>query len=140
MSWTESLAVLHRIVAAACALVMTAPNLIQSQAPLCTLATRMRRFPSLKRAVMVVICLVRWRAAVACGLKNCGVVVVDFVATAVEAVTLGLSDVYDGSRHGTIERRWSHLLARLQEATHRVDRFARGLTIAIDGMKDTPYR
>ena len=89
---------------------------------------------------MVVICLVRWRAAVACGLKHCGVVVVDFVAAAVEAVTLGLSDVYGGSRHGPIEVRWSHLLSRLHEATQRVDRFARGVTIAIDGMKDTPYR
>ena len=140
MTWIESLTVLHRLVAAACTLVISSPSLIQSYAPLRTLAPRMRRFPSLKRVMMVVICMVRWRTAVSCGLKNCGVVVVDFVSTAVEAVTLGLSDVYGGSRHGTIETRWSHLLCRLYDATQKVDRFARGVMIAIDGMKDTPYR
>ena len=140
MTWIESLTVLHRLVAASCTLVISSPSLIQSYAPLRTLAPRMRRFPSLKRVMMVVICMVRWRTAVSCGLKNCGVVVVDFVSTAVEAVTLGLSDVYGGSRHGTIETRWSHLLCRLYDATQKVDRFARGVMIAIDGMKDTPYR
>jgi len=140
MTWTESLTVLHRLVSASCALVMSSPRLVQSHAPLRTLAPRLRRFPSLKRAMMVVICMVRWRSAVSCGLKNCGIVVIDFVSTVVEALTLGLSDVYGGSRHGSIEARWSHLLCRLYEATQKVDRFARGVMIAIDGMKDTPYR
>ena len=139
VGWLDALAAVRQVVVAACGVVLSAQLLSDPAAPLCTLAPRMRRFPSLKRAVVAVVSLVRWRAAVARSLKSSGVAVVDFVSAAVDAVTAGLTDVSDVSLRGPLDGRWAHLVGTLRAATDSVGRFAEGVATAVDAMRETPY-
>lgn len=133
-NWLDTLTVLLRqtnavreVILASTSMIVTCPILMSS---------RVKKHPALRRVLLVVICSLRWAAAVRLKLKSSGVVVVEFVSEVLESMTQGLTTV--GSPD-LLSSKWERLMHHLRAGSTDVAEFSQGIMTATATLQETPF-
>ena len=133
-NWLDTLTILLRqtnaireVILASTSMIVTCPILISS---------RVKKYPALRRVILVVICSLRWAAAVRLKLKTSGVVVVEFISEVLESMTQGLTTV--GSPD-LMSSKWERLMLHLRAGSTDVAEFSKGILTATATLQETPF-
>jgi hypothetical protein len=133
-NWLDTLTILLRqtnairdVILASTSMIVTCPILISS---------RVKKYPALRRVILVVICSLRWAAAVRLKLKSSGVVVVEFISEVLESMTQGLTSV--GSPD-LMSSKWERLMLHLRAGSTDVAEFSKGILTATATLQETPF-
>lgn len=133
-NWLDTLTILLRqtnaireVILASTSMIVTCPIMISS---------RVKKFPSLRRAILVVICSLRWAAAVRLKLKSSGIVVVEFMSEVLESMTQGLTTVESPD---LMSSKWERLMLHLKAGSTDVADFSKGILTATATLQETPF-
>jgi Concanavalin A-like lectin/glucanases superfamily len=100
------------------------------------MSARVRKFPALRRVILVVVCMLRWNAAVRLNLKSTGCITVRFITSVLESMTHGLTSIPSPELMST---RWKTLLSGLRAGSTDVSDFSKGLMVATEIVQETPF-
>lgn len=100
------------------------------------MSARVRKFPALRRVILVVVCMLRWNAAVRLNLKSSGCITVGFITSVLESMTHGLTSI---PSHELMSSRWKTLLSGLRAGSTDVSDFSKGLMVATEIVQETPF-
>jgi Concanavalin A-like lectin/glucanases superfamily len=100
------------------------------------MSARVRKFPALRRVILVVVCMLRWNAAVRLNLKSSGCITVGFITSVLESMTQGLTNIPSPE---LMSSRWKTLLSGLRAGSTDVSDFSKGLMVATEIVQETPF-
>ena len=100
------------------------------------MSARVKKFPALRRVILVVVCMLRWNAAVRLNLKSSGSMTVGFISNVLESMTQGLTSIASPE---LMSSRWKNLLSELKAGSTDVSHFSKGLTVATEIVQETSF-
>ena len=134
LNWIETLTILLRQTNAIKDLILSSTTMFGiSKIPM---TKKIKKFPSLRRIVLIIICTLRWKACVRYKIKSCGVVLVEFILEVLEFLTDSFTCV---GPPDIISDKWDRLLQCLTNASNDVILFSKGILTAIDTIQDVSY-